>query len=76
MGLNTTSTSVMLWHAHVLTTRATLFDPTTLFNEVLYNILKITKNLHHCEGGGRADPSVNGKCPRETLFSVSRQESL
>lgn len=66
----------MLWHAHMLTMRATLFYSTTLYAEVLYNILKIIKSLHHCEGGGRADPSVNGKCPRETLFNVSRQESV
>lgn len=66
----------MLWHAHVLTMRATLFLSTTLFTEVLCNILKIVRSLHHCEGGGRADPSVNGKCPIETLFNVSRQESL
>lgn len=38
--------------------------------------MNIIRNLHHREGGGRADPSVNGKCPRETLFSVSGQESL
>lgn len=66
----------MLWHAHMLTTQATLFLSTTLFTEVLYNILKIIKRLYRCEGGGRADPSVNDKCPTETLFCVSGQGSL
>jgi len=66
----------MLWYAPTPTMRAILFLSTTLFTEVLCNILKILKSLYHCEGRGRADPSVNGKCPKETLFSVSRQESL
>lgn len=47
-----------------------------LFTEVLYNILKIIKWLCHGEGGGRADPSVNAKCPTETLCRVSGQGSL
>lgn len=66
----------MLWHVLALTTRATQLHSTTHLTEVLENILKIIKKLHCCEGGGRADPSVNANFPKETLSSVSRQESL
>lgn len=66
----------MLWHVLVLTTRATQFHSTTHFIEVMDNILKIIKELHCCESGGRTDPSVNADCPKETPSGVPRQESL